>query len=110
MLKSSVALVNIDCCIYNASGPLTNSIANLIEISHSKSGAILSKSATLLEQDGNEHPRVINNVDLGNNYCKGSINSEGLPNGGIDYCKYTFVELQSLHYYYYIITSSFNYQ
>jgi len=50
-------------------------------------GAILSKSSTLRKQDGNSLPRFINKIDIGRNYCQGSINSEGLPNAGIDYCK-----------------------
>jgi len=44
----------------------------------------VSKSATLLKQDGNPLPRFVNKVELGE-YCQGSINSEGLPNSGIDY-------------------------
>jgi len=41
----------------------------------------------LNKQDGNPLPRFINKIDIGRNYCHGSINSEGLPNAGIDYCK-----------------------
>jgi dihydroorotate dehydrogenase (fumarate) len=92
MLKSKIAGLNIDCCIYNASGPRTGSIEALQKIAFSRSGAILSKSATLVKQDGNKLPRFINKVDLGNSYCEGSINSEGLPNSGISYCKLLYIE------------------
>ena len=87
MLKSKISGLNLDCCIYNASGPRTGSIEALQKIATSRSGAILSKSATLVKQDGNKLPRFINKVDLGTSYCEGSINSEGLPNSGIAYCK-----------------------
>ena len=85
MLATSVAGIDLDCCVYNASGPRTGSIDALQKIGNSKSGAILSKSATLVAQDGNDMPRFINKIDLGKSLCDGSVNSEGLPNYGIDY-------------------------
>ena len=85
MLATKVGGISFDCCVYNASGPKTNSIEALIKIGNTAAGAILSKSATLNAQDGNELPRFINKIDLGGNYCNGSMNSEGLPNQGIDY-------------------------
>ena len=87
MLKSKIAKIHLDTCIYNASGPRTGSIEALLKIAESRSGAILSKSATLIKQDGNSLPRFINKLNLGEDYCEGSFNSEGLPNLGIDYCK-----------------------
>jgi dihydroorotate dehydrogenase (fumarate) len=70
--------------VYNASGPRTGSVDALQKVGNSKSGAILSKSATLVAQDGNDLPRFLNKIDLGP-VCEGSVNSEGLPNYGIDY-------------------------
>jgi len=87
MLETKIAGISLNCCLYNASGPRTGSIEALLKIGASKSGAILSKSATLTKQDGNQLPRFINQVNLGDDYSQGSINSEGLPNLGIDYCK-----------------------
>lgn len=58
----------------------------LLKIAASRSGCVLSKSATLLKQDGNPMPRFVNKIALGK-YCEGSINAEGLPNQGIGYCK-----------------------
>eukprot|EP00035_Acanthoeca_spectabilis_P029836 m.6635 g.6635 ORF g.6635 m.6635 type:complete len:386 (+) comp3867_c0_seq1:262-1419(+) len=49
----------------------------------SPAGAVLSKSATLVKQDGNPLPRY-KEQDVGP-LGVGSINSEGLPNPGIDY-------------------------
>lgn len=95
MLKTSVGGIPFDCCIYNASGPRTGSVEALAKIGKSKAGAILSKSATLEKQDGNPLPRFINKLNLGNDYCEGSLNSEGLPNYGIDYCKIIAVKLES---------------
>jgi len=91
MLRTSIAGIELESCIYNASGPRTGSIEALAKIAKSKAGAVLSKSATLLKQDGNPLPRSINKVSLGEKYCEGSINSEGLPNYGIDYCKQSFL-------------------
>jgi len=85
MLKTEIAGVELHCCVYNASGPRTGSIEALGKIGASSAGAILSKSATLVKQDGNPLPRFVNKVEIGG-YCQGSINSEGLPNAGIDYC------------------------
>eukprot|EP00808_Paulinella_micropora_P001444 g78776.t1 len=83
-----------DCCIYNASGPRTGFAAALKAIAQSRAGAVLSKSATLEKRDGNPMPRYME-VDLGGCVATGSIdivcvatgsiNSEGLPNMGVDY-------------------------
>eukprot|EP01034_Spumella_vulgaris_P024117 gene24117-30425_t len=58
MLNSSVGGLHLACCVYNASGPRTYSVEALTKIAESRSGAVLAKS---------------------------SINSEGLPNSGVDY-------------------------
>ena len=87
MLKTQIAGIDLDCCIYNASGPRTGTVEALAKVGTSKSGVILSKSATLVAQSGNPLPRFINNIELGPGLCDGSLNSEGLPNSGIDYCK-----------------------
>lgn len=84
MLATSFAGMSLDCCIYNASGPNTGFLAALRAIGNSRSGAVLSKSATLLKQAGNPTPRY-SEVKLGDSMAVGSINSEGLPNEGIDY-------------------------
>ena len=86
MLHTSVGGVPLENCIYNASGPRCQSIEALEKIGGSESGAIVSKSATMKKQDGNPLPRSLNKIPLGN-YCDGSINSEGLPNYGYEYCK-----------------------
>ncbi len=80
MLTTSFGGLQLDCCIYNASGPNTGFVAALKAIGNSRSGAVLSKSATLLKQTGNPTPRY-SEVKLGDG-CVGSINSEGLPNEG----------------------------
>ena len=96
MLETTIGGVKLDCCIYNESAPRTGSVEALVKIGKSRSGAILSKSSTLVAQDGNPLPRFVNKIKLGD-YCEGSINSEGLPNLGIDYCKYfTYYSLPSL--------------
>lgn len=83
-LSTSVAGLRLECCVYNASGPKTHTHTMLGKIAASAAGAVLSKSATLVKQDGNPLPRYQELV-LSDDRCPGSINSEGLPNKGIDY-------------------------
>jgi dihydroorotate dehydrogenase (fumarate) len=66
--------------LYNASGPRSGTIEALHKIALSKSGAVLTKSATLVLQEGNPLPRTYHTNDE-----MTSFNSEGLPNRGIDY-------------------------
>lgn len=82
-LSTKLGGLRLSCCVYNASGPRTCSVNPLIKIAESRAGAVLAKSATLVPQDGNPLPRY-KEVELGDG-CAGSINSEGLPNKGIDY-------------------------
>eukprot|EP00959_Pyramimonas_sp_CCMP1952_P179759 3758700-Pyramimonas_sp.AAC.1 len=82
-LKTTMGGVTLDCCVYNASGPRTGNLAPLVKIGESRAGAVLSKSATLVEQTGNPLPRY-KEFPVGD-MCPASINSEGLPNAGIDY-------------------------
>ena len=70
--------IPLTTCIYNASGPRTGSSDALAKIAKSKSGGILAKSATLESQTGNPQPRTWQSK-----LC--SLNSEGLPNYGIEY-------------------------
>lgn len=84
-LASSVGGVALECCIYNASGPKSGHVSDLTNVGKSRAGCVLSKSATLIKQTGNPLPRL-KKVPLGNGaMCQGSINSEGLPNAGIEY-------------------------
>ena len=83
-LETNIAGIPLASCIYNASGPRTTTKGMLVNIGESKSGAVLGKSCTLNKQSGNPMPRAIQKIDLGQG-CHGSINSEGLPNNGIDY-------------------------
>ena len=82
-LKTTVGGLTLESCIYNASGPRTGTHQMLEMIGKSKAGAVLAKSATLLKQTGNDMPRY-KEIDVGGG-CIMSINSEGLPNKGIDY-------------------------
>jgi dihydroorotate dehydrogenase (fumarate) len=79
-LKTTLAGIELNTCVYNASGPRTGSSAALAKIAASSAGAILTKSATIGSQTGNPQPRTWHSPD-----DKASMNSEGLPNGGIDY-------------------------
>lgn len=77
-LQTTVASIPLECCIYNASGPRTGSSAALAKVAASQSGAVLAKSATPSKQTGNPMPRTWQSDAA-------SLNSEGLPNAGIEY-------------------------
>ncbi len=77
-LATTIAGTPLSSCVFNASGPLCSTDAEMDAIGESAAGAILSKSATLEKRAGNEAPRYI---DTG----WGSINSMGLPNEGWTY-------------------------
>jgi len=79
-ISTTVGGVELSSCVYNASGPRTGSSAALAKIAGSAAGAVLTKSATLISQTGNPQPRIWHSSD-----DKASMNSEGLPNSGIDY-------------------------
>lgn len=83
-LSTSVAGIKLSSCLYNGSGPKSGHVSDLTNVGRSRAGAVLSKSATLESQSGNALPRL-RKVKLGDRGCQGSINSEGLPNQGIDY-------------------------
>lgn len=81
-LKTKVASVPLETCVYNASGPRTGSAQALSRISASKAGAVLAKSATMASQTGNPLPRTWHHDA---EESRASMNSEGLPNLGIEY-------------------------
>lgn len=75
MLKTEIAGIKLESCIYNASGPRCTSYEELIKLANSHSGAILTKSVTLNPRDGNAGKRYYDNDIM-------SINSTGLANMG----------------------------
>ena len=77
-LATTVAGIHLPSCVYNASGPRTGSSAAMSKIAASAAGAVLAKSATCENQIGNPQPRTWQSAGA-------SLNSEGLPNAGIDY-------------------------
>ena len=74
-MKTKIAGIELQTCVFNASGPLCASEAELVAIGKSHSSAIMMKSCTLESRSGNPEPRYID-LQLG------SINSMGLPNLG----------------------------
>jgi dihydroorotate dehydrogenase (fumarate) len=80
-LSTRLAGLSLSTCIYNASGPRSGTAEALTAVAKSTgTGAVLTKSATLLAQDGNPLPRTWHAPN-----GLASLNSEGLPNRGIDY-------------------------
>jgi len=78
-MKTTIAWVNFDWYMFNASWPACTTLEELQEIGNSSSSSIMMKSCTILEREWNPEPRYVE-LDLG------SINSMGLPNLG--YKKY----------------------
>jgi dihydroorotate dehydrogenase (fumarate) len=90
MLKTNIGSLNLATCVYNGSGPLTSTIEDLCRIGESASGAIVSKTATFAPHKKTNESCSIKKFDLGN-LGFGTINSEGLSNGGIEYCKCHYI-------------------
>ena len=98
MLLSKIKNMDIDYCIYNASGVKCSTKDDLDNLGLSKAGIILSKSCTVHKRNGNVLPRYWDNDIL-------SINSSGLPNLGFNfYNNYTnsnkpyFMSLSGMNY------------
>lgn len=81
MVDSSAEFAGLSLkrCVVNASGPRCATLEELHTLGESQTGAILTKSCTLLPREGNPEPRY---KDIEG----GSLNSMGLPNLG--YQKY----------------------
>ena len=77
--QTTISEVTLTNCIFNASGPLSESFKELEIIGKSNSAAIMTKSCTIDARGGNPRPRY-KDIEFG------SINSMGLPNLG--YKKY----------------------
>ena len=82
--QTSIASVNFQSCIYNASGCNCTTKDQLDNLYKSKAGAVISKSGTVKPREGNPEPRL-------SLVAHGSINSMGVPNLGykfyLDYSK-----------------------
>ena len=79
-LKTKIGNINLNTCLFNASGVYCKTKEELSNLNKSNStGAILTKSCTLELRLGNEHPIY---WDDGK---ENSINSSGLPNMGYKY-------------------------
>lgn len=78
MLHTQIADIELESCLYNASGTRCTLIEELDALAQSKAGAILSKSCTPAHRPGNPLPRYYEDE-------WGSINSMGLPNEGYAY-------------------------
>lgn len=76
---TSFCSIPLRSCLMNASGCYSSTLSQIHELDTiSSCGAIVSKSCTLFQQDGNTHPRLY----LDDALC---INSMGLPNLGHEY-------------------------
>jgi dihydroorotate dehydrogenase (fumarate) len=81
-LKTDIAKVDFEHCIFNAAGPYCVTFKELQALGDSNSSGITMKSCTIEEREGNPEPRY---KDL----PLGSINSMGLPNLGYKrYCEF----------------------
>ncbi len=76
MMKVNFSGIQLDNPFFNASGPHCTTKEELDILGRSKAAAIMTKSCTFEQRDGNPEPRY---VDMPHN---SSINSMGLPNLG----------------------------
>ncbi|OGD85572.1 dihydroorotate oxidase [Candidatus Curtissbacteria bacterium RIFCSPLOWO2_01_FULL_41_18] len=74
-MSTKITGVELETCIFNASGPRDETLTDLENLAKSKSSAVMMKSCTLRARRGNPPPRYAN-LEFG------SINSMGLPNLG----------------------------
>jgi dihydroorotate dehydrogenase (fumarate) len=74
-ISTNISSVNLQSCIYNASGCNCTTLEQLDSLYKSEAGAIISKSGTVNSRPGNPEPRL-SLVE------HGSINSMGVPNLG----------------------------
>lgn len=77
-LKTKVANIDFETCIWNASGCWCTQENELDELYQSEAGAVVSKSGTMEVRSGNEEPRF-HSDNLG------TINSMGVPNLGYQF-------------------------
>ena len=80
-ISTSIGHINLDTCIYNASGVNCITEENLRELALASTGLVISKSCTLEYRDGNPLPRYYEDKD-----GMYTINSSGLPN--LNYLEY----------------------
>jgi dihydroorotate dehydrogenase (fumarate) len=73
--KTTIGSVNFVHPIYNASGPLCTTRDHLVALGMSSSSAIITKTCTIEQRDGNPHPKYFET-------SRGSINSNGFENLG----------------------------
>ena len=86
-MRTKIANINFDSCIFNASGVWGTTIEQMKEMEKTSVGAIVMKSCTKLPREGNSKPRVY----INNSFKHTSLISIGLANYGWDY----YIEVQS---------------
>ncbi len=85
--QTSLAGFAFDNCLMNAAGVWCMTREELEAVKDSVAGTFVTKTATLEVRVGNPEPRY-------QNVPRGSINSMGLPNQGLDYYLDYLLELQ----------------
>ena len=78
-IRTTIAGVNFNTCIFNASGCWCTTGEELNNLIESSAGAVVSKSGTVDPRDGNPEPRLFTKDPYG------SINSMGVPNNGFEF-------------------------
>lgn len=74
--------IYLSSCLYNAAGPKCTSEDELLNLFFSSAGAVLSKSCTLEQRDGNSGIRYWDSSEDFSRTDLISVNSMGLPNNG----------------------------
>jgi len=76
--------INLNNCVYNASGALCTTAEELVTLYESEAGAVLTKSCTMESRVGNPEPRYFSST-TNETFYSFSINSMGIPNNGVDF-------------------------
>ena len=77
-LSTKIGNLNIDTCIYNAAGVRSTNKKDLLELSRSEAGIVLTKSCTKIFNEGNSNPKYYYKDNI-------SLNSIGISNWGYEY-------------------------
>lgn len=89
--------VKLESCVYNASGPKCSTEEELLNLYHSSSGAVLSKSCTIEHRTGNPGIRYWDSSSQSSSSDLISVNSMGLPNNGFQFYLDMISKLYELH-------------
>ncbi len=92
MLRTTIAGIKLESCIYNASGPKATDFDSLTIIAHSHAGAIVTKTATTTAKtNGHTTPQsktAREIIDMGRAYSETLVARRSSTENDVDHCEY----------------------